>query len=209
MFHPSPLALPIREFVTAAADCPDRCLPAAPHWGARQAKSHPAGANAEITFKPSARCLRVRPPTCRLSVPGRRRLSNEPHGRRGARVEWPVLAQPDLPAIRSQWRELVACCPKRNAASWDFAVVPAAGAERQLPTEADICGLARAAALELNMSAVHVGMSGHRNPSSVHLHASGRNIVFLDRLFAGANRMKRTFGCQSGLALLHHPHPAP
>lgn len=34
-------------------------------------------------------------------------------------------------------------------------------------------------------------------------------LCFLDRLFAGANRMKRTFGCQSGLALLHHPHPAP
>jgi len=122
-----------------------------------------------------------------------------------------------LPKVsRSTAEKFLISCRQRSRLSaqrkgkiWDFAVVPAAGAERQLPTEADICGLARAAALELNMSAVHVGMSGHRNPSSVHLHASGRNIVFLDRLFAGANRMKRTFGCQSGLALLHHPHPAP
>jgi len=33
---------------------------------------------------------------------------------------------------------LVACCRKRNAASWDFFAIPAASAERQPATEADI-----------------------------------------------------------------------
>lgn len=59
-----------------------------------------------------------------------------------------------------------------------------------------------------NYSAIQLGVSAPRKPTFVHLHASGRIVAVFRRWFTGADRIKRIFSCQRGLASIHNPDAA-